>query len=450
MKKSIIIIFLILTMINSVYGSFTCETEYDYYMDLNTDEIIKYMPYYSDTTQVRYVVGNSTLNMSYDEDEEYYYIYVNSPNEQDINFYTYEIGNQSQEFFNHDEEGDTSYILDNNTERVVYKYDQIYRLENGTKSMFVCVTAKSKIVNRNIKLVYGFNYTPGDINWVESPDNLEINPTDFAIYCDSLNYDIERSDYYTEWVGFRCVDCGVLPDTLRIKVDNTTQPFNTNLTSWTFNDADANLTEFNGNFMIDSIMDCACNKPEGDCTRTLRFREPFYYTFELYRENNSLGIGDLKPYCNDFSYLYMISEDDEDEEWVNFNTPIIDDLMGIKPSYNYNNPVFWNYYDDCSAEIKLYELGNYTLNVVSSKVRPPKFIEFYDWRNTGYKFDEKLMNFEITDKENLTYKVYTSDYEISKMWFALNILKWVAFIVIPGIVLFVVSHPSILVRLITK
>jgi len=184
---------------------------------------------------------------------------------------------------------------------------------------------------------------------------------------------------------------------------------------------------------------------------TLRWRDPFYYKIKLYKENATFSVGDLKPYCNEFSYLYMISKDDSDDEWVNFETPILDDLLGFESTTVYDSPVYWNFYDDCESDIKLYETGNYTLNVVSSKVRPPKYIEFYDYRNSiRTKIDEKLISFEITDKENLTYSIYTSDYEISKMWFGLNVIKWILVVVIPAIILFVLTRPDIALRLVGK
>ena len=125
---------------------------------------------------------------------------------------------------------------------------------------------------------------------------------------------------------------------------------------------------------------------------TTRFRTPYFVKFQLFKEQ--FNSTDPTQYENDFQYVVLVDKNDRDTldmSAIAFNNGamgIFDSLTSwsgvtsasaLPPD---DNTYFWGEYTNGEATIKLYEPSNYSVYVMSNKVRYPS--------NTFWEFQRPL------------------------------------------------------------
>jgi hypothetical protein len=172
-------------------------------------------------------------------------------------------------------------------------------------------------------------------------------------------------------------------------------------------------------------------------TETIKFRVPFYVTIHLYRSANNYT--DAEPYTNEFQYIYLRA--------TNVSQPIIRDLTYLDnfftkvhfPFYRRtftatadNTISYWDKYDTGEATIKLYETGDYSINLLTTDVTgvtwPYEFI-YPQFSNEIYKSRIKD-SVTFSTLVNYNMNVYVDMWEINKFNVMMNWAKWLAIVVI--------------------
>lgn len=164
---------------------------------------------------------------------------------------------------------------------------------------------------------------------------------------------------------------------------------------------------------------------------TFRCRTPFYLNVYLKKENETITtLLNKDSYCDDFSYVMLKPYTDK----ISVRTiDSINSMFKWIPGYStlpkiktqYSDVVFWNNYNSCYAKIKMYELGNYSIIVGSTKIKPT-FIEFIDPRNQDESYFSDITNYnpyEVTNKTDTDVLIYASLWELSNERYLSNYLN---------------------------
>lgn len=203
--------------------------------------------------------------------------------------------------------------------------------------------------------------------------------------------------------------------------------------NFTYNDAGYWLIYLSSDEEQDINFNIIANSNTYECINDsymIRFRDPFYATFYFFKKNLN---GSLVPYEGDFHYVYL-----QFENYTSWN-PIIDLtyldyafrwLPYYEDSFTKVTDVttsFWARYDDDNARIKLYDPGNYTLNVMAYNILGEDWdYEFYKPQFDRQKYDNEIdFKIEITNTSSSAniYYVYISQWELAKESFFFDIIK---------------------------
>ena len=184
---------------------------------------------------------------------------------------------------------------------------------------------------------------------------------------------------------------------------------------------------------------------------TIKVRFPYYFTFELYK-GESADDTSVKPYINEFQYVYLQFVNKSKRHKIDLN--YLDTLFGWMPFYNDAIPdneidktiSFYSNYENGEAYIKLYEMpANYTVNLLAVDTKG------FDWdyefilpQFTKKKYDSQVIdNLKVKQRQNVTAKIYISQWEISKFNFMMNVFKYVVIFIIWAVVTFFIAQTSL-------
>lgn len=174
----------------------------------------------------------------------------------------------------------------------------------------------------------------------------------------------------------------------------------------------------------------------------MRWRVPFTVDIYLYHTRPIDNESDIKPYKNDFQYVYLQKAAAQNElytwmdsdyltfSWVdtwfsylvgNNYVPVLDKTMSL-----------WADYSDGKASIIVYEAANYSLNLESTDTKSSLSWphEFYYPQSSGSKYKNHIMDLDINNETDQSYKIYISPWEISSSDALWNVSKVIGIIIL--------------------
>ena len=291
------------------------------------------------------------------------------------------------------------------------------------------------------------------IVWNKDPIEKTIINTDYQTVCSqqTIAFTSEfQNDYF--YYGFYCDNCGLdMRLYLNIEIDDLLND------SVYFDDINDNTTIENNSINYGLLASISHVEPLYYFENIVKFRIPYNVTIQLYKENSTSYVpGIATPYCNQFSNIYMLRYQ-EDEETNNYDTVLdalnsvfflfdpldIQGLYGVETDDNNELEFFNGVYSDCSATITLYETGNYSVYLVGSKqVIQDHDYAFTDPATGSEQFVSKITQDQalvFTIKDNYDVSIFTTDWEISKIWVLLNVGKWLLITVLPVLLIFLIK-----------
>lgn len=203
-------------------------------------------------------------------------------------------------------------------------------------------------------------------------------------------------------------------------------------------DIEINISAFSDNYVCKSQNDY------------IKFRIPYYVTLRLYRYNKNYT--NAEAYTNEFQYVYL--------KFGNATTPLLRDMSYLdrffikvhfpyyKRSFNREldlDTAFWDTYQNGESYIKLYDLGNYSINLLSTDTMGVN----WDYEFIYPQYDEDAVSSKVEnsvdfqERKNYNIKIYVDMWEISKFNVIMNFVAWGAillgWVLITGFVLYVTN-----------
>jgi len=177
---------------------------------------------------------------------------------------------------------------------------------------------------------------------------------------------------------------------------------------------------------------------------TMRWREPFYLDIFLYK-GGTLNSSIAESYVNDFQYVYVKNKTGGntwyDSDWVNFDfvDPLFYNMLGMEYNTEIDkNVAFWGNYRNGKGRVKLYETGNYSINLISTKSKSSIGwqYEFVYPQRHGNDYYTNIVNVAIDEEVDQVLEIFVDRYEIQKWKFMMNwvwnivlILLWLGLVV---------------------
>lgn len=162
----------------------------------------------------------------------------------------------------------------------------------------------------------------------------------------------------------------------------------------------------------------------------MRWRTPFYLTISVYKK--SKGDNETTLYKHDFQYIYLKKEGQVDSYSTILNgVDQLNAVLGLKKLAT--ETAFWSELNGGIGTVKLYEPGNYSINLetTKSKTSIPWNYEFIIPQADGSVYTEKLASVEISEPSAQSIKIYATMFEITQARGWLEIVKLI-FIIIFG------------------
>jgi hypothetical protein len=163
----------------------------------------------------------------------------------------------------------------------------------------------------------------------------------------------------------------------------------------------------------------------------MRFRVSFDVTIQIYKSSH--GINSTVPFRDDFQYVYIqkLGESSVQDTTLKY-LDLLNQKIGAEPQTLDSTLSLWADYSGGQGIIKVYEAGNYTLSLETTKTKSsiPWAYEFMYPQALGSKYSQSLTNLEIPSEENQIFKVYATAFEIDFMKAMLNIFLVVIVILV--------------------
>lgn len=168
---------------------------------------------------------------------------------------------------------------------------------------------------------------------------------------------------------------------------------------------------------------------------TMRWRDPFYVEIKLFHANKN---NDSEPYKNDFQYVFLtqatvLQNGNMNIEPYNRFFDSINKALGYTPASTIDRKLaFWAPYANGKGKIKVYEAGNYTINleVTNTKSSIPWNYEFIYPQDSASNYYTGIASVEIAQEEDQVLSVYISPFEISSVKFTMSLIMNIVFFVI--------------------
>ena len=187
---------------------------------------------------------------------------------------------------------------------------------------------------------------------------------------------------------------------------------------------------------------------------TMRWRIPFYVEIFLYMYDGNSNSSLSSPYKNDFQYMYLQNETTKlGKHWLNsdlnFEMKALDRFLWKWTGYPYNDSIdtslaFWSNYNNGKAKIKLYEMGNYSISLITSRVKSSRGWNYefvFPQLNLNDDYFSKVVILEIQDEIDQVYEIFIDRFELSWFKFSMNIMwnlmyiiLWIALVILTAVV----------------
>ncbi len=410
---------------------------YPYYMDVGISERVKVYDHVSENKTTIFLAKDIFQEMNNNSD--YYYLDLASDVEEDIDFNIYIADSTNYNYLNTDQTSEDDVEVDNNDEIYTFQYSHNHTHNvSDIVSGFICVEMEALDEPVNVEISGGVELQDGNLSWYKSEPVLV---SDDQLYCEELIRQINESDVLenqTLYVGVSCIDCvsGNPSVEQRLSIKTDTSGLN-NYSNYVFSSYnDTTPTETEDDYIIYSIV--KENRIMCILDDTVRFREPFNVSINFFRGNNSYT-EETQGYNNEFNMVVLRDKSITEEEdglinfFDTFNNFFFDSVSENKEIDTRLS--FWDYYDPIEgANIKLYEKGNYSINLVSSRVinynQDNWDYEFIYPQYSGDNYYSKVADLSINEENSTGYNVYIDMFEISKFKVIMNIGKVVLIFVL--------------------
>jgi len=425
---------------------------YPYFMDINASETI-YLN--GDTLNYTALLNLNGINYNMAKTTNYFSSIVSSAIKEDTPFYISVInGSINYQNSSSDKSRESLLRITNNQIYGFYiNHSFINHSVGDQETHLLCANLQATTPPyRHITFYAGVkNQSSGKISWSAST-STEVSNTNFQYVCNEFRqtYNLNLTNDL-EYFAFSCSDCTIAKPLLLGTDTNLSYLLNTSFTMNNLQSLESSKTIYNTfNIMMTStdVVDIPLYYYEG----VLRFRSPFYVTFNLYHDGINTSL--TQPYTNDFQYIFLQTDATTnsvswmDGDWIYFNwiDKLFYNIIGME--YTSSTPAidttlsFWGNYNNGGATIKLYEADNYSVNLETTKSKSsiPWNYEFIYPQSTGSEYDHKILNLEIVNESTQTITIFIDEYEISSFKFMVNILKnsiliilWLALIIIVAI-----------------
>ena len=433
MNKNFILGLVFLTLSLSMVQGYVFEfdnnhqLEYDYFMDVGETNRIWFHNNYTNESTIEMTFNATSYPMNWDLATESFYIDVVSSVEDDVSFNVFEFQtNTTHEFPTSSADLEEDFIISNTTSVLSFRYN-VTGHDVKTEGHLTCATLKKHNLNRNVVFMVGVDYNNGSgIIWSES-NEVTIDDTSYQNYCEVVDVDI-LNDSFTYYFGLKCkADC-TSSKPLYLGVDtNGTRIYD----SYYFHNESENGANYTtGNFLISTFEDVE-DVLLGNVPGTMRFRIPFWYTFEMWYSN---GTGtEPQQYLNDFNYVYVNFRNETfnsvpSTQAVNkFFDKTLGWLPGLDAIYGSSldtELVMWGDHADGSGSIKLYEAGYYDINLLTHATLGSTWgEEFYKPQQGKIELDNQITYLNITSETNSTILIFADKWEFDKVSVVVNIFK---------------------------
>lgn len=430
-KKTIIVTILLFSLlISNVIADHTLS--FDNYLDVNETSKLELIQSNGLNETAILSISDELIIMNKTPDN-HHFVYVTSTKEEDVPF-SINIFRSNQTFFNEtfgDLSGESYIELSNNGYAYVSKYHNESVIKDSYENSLLC------------PLMYAYKGTPilkgfvavnvsGNLTYYYGSSQI-LTGDDYQSQCISVEFQYpENMTNFTNYYGAYCTNCGVIVK-IRGSVDTNSTYNNKSFTS--INSTSPLIPYETGNFR-GTFLYVQTDIFES-YTDTLKFRLPYYI-------NISLQETDINSTFNtDFNYLILSESEitnnlDQTGQQIGDSLDTITKIIsfgsitGLSSSSMDTTEVFWCKLNNYNCQVKLYELGNYSIKLLTMKTFKEGWnYEFIKPQYTDSKIETTIdSNLELTNKTNTNVKILMSEYESNKAGFIFNIVKWVFVLII--------------------
>jgi len=172
-------------------------------------------------------------------------------------------------------------------------------------------------------------------------------------------------------------------------------------------------------------------------------RISYYLTIHLYKGATNTSDTNPVSYKNDFQYVFLQFANDTYglKSYSPRDLNYLDKWFGWVPYYPTSGVIatsidtemaFWDSYSDGVATIKLYEIGNYSVFLMSTDVTGVGWSDEF----TYPQYDEEAITntiknqLQITEKKDYTIDIYLSAWDVFQFNLWMNLAKWAGIILV--------------------
>ena len=415
--------------------------DYDYYEDLNSPTTISLYGNFTNESQVAMVYGNEyqylDINNGTEEDTYYFDITISSDTEEDFKFDLYGSLIDNPEKFNYNKSDDQNYNLlaiNDGTYYTMKNEHLNHTLE--PKTSLICINIDTNNKLRDISFILGTTNGTDNITWYESIER-QVQSNELETYCEYVS---SESDYinHTDYMGFKCNNCNS-GNIMYLGVKD-----NENNNSYYFETEQDPIYQD-----IDYMISYHDETPTGLKERIpgeIKFRDAFSVNFEFSDINNV-----SEDYFDNYNFLYLqkVDLDNSASEFDSYMNGLldfswVDDIMGIESEDDLDKEIsFWGDFTSGTSTVKLYEPGNYSINLISAQSISSVYAwneEFLYPQSSDFKCSENIATLEIINQTDQNFYVKLDKYEINKTQFGLNMIRniliivlWIGLLIMVGI-----------------
>lgn len=356
------------------------------------------------------------------------HLYVTNEEEEDIPYTISVFESAHSQIINVGDDELNTYerIINNDIYGFEWEHLNVSHTQGTIESDLICPYIK---LNKGIPTIRGIAYlydSNGTLNY-NYGDEITITNTNYENIClqTSILFTENVTSPFKKYFGFECTNCDIATTNIDLGIDDNGVINHTSFTQTTINDTRINETI---NFMFDAL---AVESAIVDVhTGTLKFRIPYYLNITLIDNYNT----SFNPI---FNYIYL-QNSSSTTNYADIGTTLGNILsFGLLSNTNSLDQTltFWSEMNENNkATIKLYEKGNYSINLLTLKTFQPNAWDDYEFIKPQYtdqdintRLTSDLIITKETDSEVL---IQASEYELNKAGLIINWVKIIIFLVI--------------------
>jgi len=433
MKVNYLILIFIFILFSSLNFA-DLEISYPIYGDVGETERIRVHDSCDEEYTYRLLSPGISSDLTCADDNQTYYIDITNSVEANDNFQIIRCNETNETYYNYDSDSDGGIIVDDQTIKG-FNYTCSFCEDIPCFSKLDCFEIEVLDEEIELSLIEKMFY----INGTESElMKLKTQSYEVGTHLVCFSYDYPPTFNYSEIEGFysgiMCDNCVSGTPATRIRYEIKESPINITNRSVDYSALNDTTGEiyYDGNYMIFS--EIFLYSPLISESFTIFWREPFYVDISLYTGNLSTNV---KEYSNEFQYMVLQFSDGKIAEdyfydSIDFANNKFNKLFGIDEEELDTTLSFWTDYSTNPGTIKLYESGNYSLNLLTTKTKSniswsEEFI--YPQRN-DVEYFSNIVTFAIEDEVDQEVDIYVDTWEISKFNFIMNIFKVILVIIV--------------------